>query len=327
MILVTGATGFVGSYIVRELVAKGQKVRAFKRSGSSTNLLKDIEGKFEWFDGDVLDIVSLENAMQGVNKVYHSAAMISFLKSEVPQMYKINIEGTANVVNAALAANIDKLLHVSSVSAFGRYEINEIIDENRKWKEDKDNTHYAISKFRAELEVWRGQEEGLTVAIVNPSTVLGFGNWKNGSSQIFKNVYDGISFYPVGVNGFVGVEDVARACIAVMDSPLHGERFIINGENMAFKDLFELIGKGFGIKAPQKPIPPILATIGWIYFAIKSKLLNQQPLITRETVQYTARNYRYNNEKIKRELNFEFTPINKVVEETCKKYLQAEGKR
>jgi dihydroflavonol-4-reductase len=322
MILVTGATGFVGSYIVKQLLAKGENVRAIKRLNSSLDLLAGFENEVEWVEGDVLDVVSLKRAMIGVKKVYHSAAMISFLEADVLMMYKINIEGTANVVNACLNAGVEKLLHVSSISAFGRYEINEVIDENRKWKDDKDNTHYAISKFRAELEVWRGQEEGLTVVIANPSTILGFGNWKTGSSQIFKNVYDGIGFYPVGTNGFVGVEDVARACIALMDSSLQGERFTITAENVAFKYLFEMIAKGFGIKAPSKPIPPILAAVGWRFYWLKSKLLKQQPLITKETVEYTARNYIYSNDKIKAALNFEFEPIEKVVKNTCEQYLK-----
>lgn len=322
MILVTGATGFVGSYIVKQLIDAGEKVRAIKRSNSSLDLLAGYADKIEWVEGDVLDVVSLEIAVKGVKRVYHSAAMISFLSSDVPMMYKINIEGTANVVNACLEAGVEKLLHVSSISAYGRYEINEIIDENRKWKENKDNTHYAISKFRAELEVWRGQEEGLEVVIANPSTILGFGNWKTGSSQIFKNVYDGIGFYPIGTNGFVGVEDVAKACIALMKSPLHGERFTITAENVAFKSLFEIIAKGFGIKAPSKPIPPILAAVGWRFYWLKSKLLKQQPLITKETVEYTARNYIYSNDKIKSALNFEFEPIVQVVKNTCEQYLK-----
>ena len=324
MNLVTGATGFVGSYIVRALVAKGEKVRALKRANSNTHLLKDIEGQFEWFEADILDVVALEASMKNVDFVYHSAAMISFVKSEVPMMHKINIEGTANVVNACISNNIKKLVHVSSVSAFGRYEIKETIDENMKWKDHEDNTQYAISKFRSELEIWRGREEGLKAVIVNPSTILGFGDWKNGSSQIFKNVYDQIKFYPTGINGFVGVEDVANACIKAMESNIEGERLIVSAENKSFKDIFFAIAKGFGVKPPSNPVSPFLAAVGWRFYWLKSKLLGQQPLVTKETTTYTARDYRYKNDKIKELLNFEFTPIDVVIEKTCKQYLDAQ---
>jgi dihydroflavonol-4-reductase len=320
MNLVTGATGFVGSYIVRQLVTNGEKVRAIKRAGSSVELLKDLEGKFEWVEGDILDVVSLKEAMKGVKKVFHSAAMISFLNSEVPKMYKVNVEGTANVVNAALNEGVDKLIHISSITALGSYEINHIIDETLKWKEDKDNTHYAISKFRSELEVWRGQEEGLNVLIVNPSTILGYGNWNAGSNLIFKNVYDKIKFYPIGTNAFIGVEDVAKACIALMNSNISGERFILNSENLSYKELFEMIAIHFNLKVPSTPLPTIFATIGWIYFGIKAVLLKQQPVVTKKTIKYTERSYSYSNQKIKEAINFEFTPIEKVVAEACKMY-------
>ncbi|MGB1248918.1 MAG: SDR family NAD(P)-dependent oxidoreductase, partial [Chitinophagales bacterium] len=291
MILVTGATGFVGSEIVRQLVAQGKKVRAIKRATSNTRFLADCEGKFEWMDADILDIPSLEKAFQGVEYVIHSAAMISFNPAMTERMHKINIEGTANMVNLALDFGVKKYVQVSSVSAYGRYEIKQEIDEKLKWKEHKDNTQYAISKFRAELEVWRAQEEGLSTVIVNPSTILGVGDWTQGSCQIFKNVYDEIAFHPVGINGFVDVKDVADICIQLMESDIEAEKFIACAENHTFKDIFFKIADAFGKKRPSKPIPPILASIGWRYYWLKSKLLGQQPMVTKETVTYTARDY------------------------------------
>lgn len=322
-ILVTGATGFVGAEIVKQLVNQGKSVKALKRKTSNTQFLKDYEGSFEWVIGDVNDIPSLESAFEDVDYVYHSAAMISFDPAQKYKMFKVNIEGTANLVNISLEKGIKKFLQVSSVSAFGRYDIKHPINEETKWIEHDENTNYAIAKNRSELEVWRGQEEGLNMVIVNPATILGFGDWMQGSSQIFKNVYDEISFYPTGINGFVGLEDVAKACIQLMDSDINGERFIISAENLGFKELFEMIANGFGTKAPSKPISPFLRAIGWRFYWMKSKLLGQQPLVTKETTLYTSRDYLYENDKIRRALGFKFEGIKEVVQRTCKKYLEA----
>lgn len=322
-ILVTGATGFVGAEIVKQLIAENKSVRALKRASSNTHLLKDYEGQFEWVNGDVNDIPSLEKAFEGITHVYHSAAMISFDPAQKYKMYKVNIEGTANMVNVALAKGIEKFLQVSSVSAFGRYDIKHPINEETKWVENDENTNYAIAKHRSELEVWRAYEEGLNMVITNPATILGFGDWTQGSSQIFKNVYDEISFYPTGVNGFVSVEDVAKSCIQLMESDISGERFIISAENLSFKELFEMIAEGFGKPAPTRPLSPFIRAIGWRFYWLKSKLLGQQPLVTKETTVYTSRNYIYENDKIKQALNFEFEAISDVVKRTCKLYDQA----
>lgn len=324
-ILVTGATGFVGAEIVKQLIAKGKNVKALKRASSNTRFLKDYEGQFEWVIGDVNDVPSLEDAFQDVAYVYHSAAMISFDPSEKYKMFKVNIEGTANMVNMALDKKVKKFLFVSSVSAFGRYNIKKDINEETKWVEDSENTNYAIAKHRSELEVWRGHEEGLNMVITNPSTILGFGDWTQGSSQIFKNVFDEIPFYPTGVNGFVALEDVARACIVLMESDINGERFIVSGQNLSFKNLFEMIAKSFGKKIPTKPLSPFIREIGWRFYWLKSKLSGQQALITKETTLYTSRNYIYLNDKLIKATSFEFEPIDRVVERTCKQYLTAQS--
>ncbi|MEZ4929286.1 MAG: SDR family NAD(P)-dependent oxidoreductase [Chitinophagales bacterium] len=321
-ILVTGGSGFLGAEIVKQLIQKGYKVKALKRSNSDTSFLKDYEGKFEWVTGDVLDISSLENAMQDVSQVYHTAAMISFSPSEKYKMFKINIEGTANVVNTALLKKVDKLLYVSSITSFGTYQFKEPISEEIKWKEHPDNTNYAVSKHHAELEVWRGKEEGLEVLIVNPSTILGKGNWNNGSLQIFKQVHDGIPFYPKGSMGFVGVADVAKASILLMDSTNKNEKFILNAENIKFKKLFEMIAGEFGVKAPQKELSKFIQEIGWRYYWLKSKLTGEQPMITKKTTQFTQWDFNFSNQKIKDAIGFEFEPIEKVVEKACGEFKQ-----
>ena len=322
-ILVSGASGFVGAEIVKQLIEKGKKVKALKRASSNTSFLKDYEGQFEWVIGDVTDVPSLEEAYRDVDYVYHSAAMISFDPAEKYKMFKVNIEGTANMVNMALDKKVKKFLFVSSVSAFGRYDIKKEINEETKWVEDPENTNYAIAKHRSELEVWRGHEEGLNMVITNPSTILGFGDWTQGSSQIFKNVHDGIPFYPTGVNGFIALEDVAKACIQLMESDINGERFIVSAENISFKELFENIAKGFGVKAPAKPLSPFIREIGWRYYWLKAKLSGQQAMVTKETTLYTSRKYIYLNDKIRNALGIEFEPIDQVIARTCQQYAKA----
>ncbi len=319
-IFITGATGFIGSEIVKQLLKKDYIVRALKRENSNIDILRAYSDKIEWIDGDVLDIISLQDGMKGVDEVYHAAAMISFVPAEKKKMYKVNIEGTSNVVNIALESNVKKLLFVSSISAFGRYEIKEEITEQKKWINHKDNTHYAISKHQSELEVWRGIEEGLSAVIVNPSTVLGYGDWTKGSCQIFKQVYDKVPFYPSGINGFVGVEDVAKCSVLLMDSSINSKRFIINAENVSYKNLFEWIAEGFNVSAPKKAIPLFVRKYAWVLYWIKSKLMNQQALITKETMDYTARNYFYNNEAIKKATGITFKPIKEIVKGACIKY-------
>ena len=209
MILITGATGLLGSYIARYLVAAGLPVRAIKRATSDLSLLAEAKDQIEWVDADVLNIPSLEDAFQGVSYIYHSAAAISFKKSERERMMKINIEGTANVVNVANYMGVQRLLHVSSVAALGKGKTDTMLNEDAVWEDSPYDTGYGLSKYLGELEVWRGMVEGLDAVIINPSTILGAGRWSDSSTRIFSKVEEGLSFYPKGSNGYVDVRDVA----------------------------------------------------------------------------------------------------------------------
>ena len=220
MILVTGGTGLVGAHLLYDLTSSGKKVRAIKRTSSdisvvkkvfsyysadSENLLKNIE----WVNAELSDVYSLLDAMEGVQEIYHCAAMVSFEKKKEEEMMKINIEGTANMVNAALAKSVSKFCHVSSIAALGRDEKGGFISEETFWKSSPDNSNYSISKYGAEREVWRAAEEGLNVVIVNPSLIIGGGNWTQSSSNMFSKGYKGIKYYSSGENGFIDVRDVS----------------------------------------------------------------------------------------------------------------------
>jgi dihydroflavonol-4-reductase len=263
----TGGTGFLGAYIIKELVQKGYFIRALRRNNKLPSFIPThIFNPVEWVEGDILDVSVLENAMEAMDVVIHAAAKVSFVSDEQQSMFQINIGGTANVVNAALQKKISRMVHISSVAALGRTTNGEIINESKQWEESLINTNYAISKFNSEMEVWRGIGEGLNAVIINPSTILGYGDWNNSSNAIFKNVYNEFPWYSNGINGFVDVEDVARATVLLMESNISNERFILNAENWSFRQLFNTIADGFGKKHPHKEATPALAAKNKVFF-------------------------------------------------------------
>ncbi|MCW3119082.1 MAG: NAD-dependent epimerase/dehydratase [Chitinophagaceae bacterium] len=326
MILVTGGTGFVGSYIIKQLVEKGYAVRALRRKASKLPLYipEQVLNKVEWVEGDVLDTVSLEEAMTGVDKVIHSAAIISFSRSDKKKMYKINIEGTANTVNIALEKNIKRLVHISSVAALGRTPGGDPVNEEKKWLDNKINTSYAISKHRSEIEVWRAMAEGLNAVILNPSTVIGYGDWNSSSSKIFKTIYDEFPWYTTGINGFVDVEDVARTALLLMESNINAERFIVNGDNWSFQQLFNSIADAFEKKQPAYRATPFLGEIAWRIEKLKSFFTSAKPLLTKESAAVAQSKTYFDNKKILLALpGFSFTPLEESIRNACKNYLSA----
>jgi nucleoside-diphosphate-sugar epimerase len=325
MVLVTGGTGFLGAYIVKNLVEKNIGVRAIRRSEKTPFFIPHcIIDKVEWVDGDVLDVVSLDEAMQGVDGVIHSAAYVSFYKKERSRMYQINVEGTANVVNAAIEQNIPRFVHISSVAAIGRKTKAEVVTEEKKWEEDKANTHYAISKHKAELEVWRGFAEGLNGAIINPSTILGYGDWHASSCTIFKTAYNEFPWYTKGINGFVGVEDVAKASVQLFLSGIRDKRFIATTDNISFEQLFNCITENFGKQKPHREVTPVLAEIAWRIEALKSWITGKKPLLTRETASVSQNKTRFDNGALLKALpGFSYTPLETVIKNACEKYLRA----
>jgi len=326
MVLVTGGTGFLGSYLIKELTRKNYLVRAIRRSSSKVpfHIPQDILDKVEWVEGDILDPVSLEDAMEGVDVIIHCAAKVSFHKSDKNQIYLVNVQGTANVVNTALEKNIQRLVHVSSVAALGRTKINSHLNEEKKWQDNKNNTHYAISKYKAEMEVWRGVGEGLQALVVNPSTFLGYGDWTTSSCRIFKSVYDGFPWYTTGVNGFVDVEDVARAVVLLTESNLSDQKFIVNGDNWSFQQLFNTIADSFGKSRPHRKAAPLLINLVRKIEEMKSLFADSQPLLTKESARIANSHTFFDSDKLLKALpGFSFTPLQETIQNACKKYLNA----
>ena len=333
MILVTGGTGLVGSHLLKQLIKGEESIRAIYRDEKSLNKIKhffdlfevswsDVLKKVEWIKSDLLNPAVLEDAFTGVEYVYHCAAMVSFNKRDKNQMLKVNIEGTSNVVNLSLDYNIKKLCYVSSTAAIGNTTNGDFITEKIDWQNDVALSKYSISKYFAEMEVWRGSEEGLDVVIVNPSIIIGGGDWNSSSSNLFLKVWNGLRFYTLGVNGFVYINDVVKSMTELMNSDIKNERYLVIAENLTFQTLFNYISEYL-----NKPYPLILVR-KWMTSvicnveAIKSFLFKSNPLVTKESADSAMRITKYSNQKIKKDLQFEFTPIKIAVKETADLFLK-----
>lgn len=324
-VLVTGGTGFLGAYLIQNLVQKGYAVRAIRRSKKLPFFIApEIWEKVDWVEGDVLDIVALQEAMEGALAVIHSAAIVSFNKRNRPEMYAVNIEGTTHVVNTALHAGVKRLLHVSSVAAIGRTAAAAMVSENKMWENSKNNTHYAITKHEAEMQVWRGFAEGLQGVIINPSTILGFGNWHQSSTALFKNVYKGFPWYTKGVNGFVGVEDVAEAGVQLLFSDITEKRFIVNADNCSFRSVFSAIAEGFQKKPPHRHATKTLSELAWRLEKVKAMVTGSEPLLTKETAKVAHSHTSFDNSALLQALpGFGFTPLPTVIKKACLQYSEA----
>ena len=332
MIFITGCTGLVGSHLVAELVNGQQALSTIKllcRKNSDLSLLKNVLSRYgineipdniEFVYGDVLDYDILENAMKDVDDVYHCAAVVSFDPSDKNSLMRVNVEGTKNMVNAALYCGVKKFCHVSSIAALGRALEGESIDEESPWTQSKNNSVYSISKHEAEMEVWRGIAEGLNATIVNPSLILGAGRWDSSSCELFNTVAKGFPFYTTGINGFVDVKDVTRAMIMLMKNNKFGQRYCLNGVLISYKELFTLMANNFNVKVPYIKVGKTLSEIAWRIFWLFGKIQGKKPLITKETARTATRKYSYSSAKIIRELDFKFTPIEESIKEICSIY-------
>jgi dihydroflavonol-4-reductase len=329
LILVTGGTGFLGSYLIRLLLQKGYKVRALRRASSAMDLVQEVAGQVEWAEADVTDIVALEDAFQGVTHVMHCAAISSFHPRDAERLKRTNVNGTANVVNLALDFGIQKLIHVSSIAAFGRSKERPRLDETSKWIQSPDNSRYAISKYLSEQEVWRAHTEGLPVAIINPAVILGSGFWDAGSPRFFSQIDQGLKFWPIGRSGFVDVRDVAQFMLLLLESDITGQRYILNAENKSFQELFKLIASALDVKPPSIKVTPLLAEVAWRVEWLKEKLLGAEPVVTKESARSSVSGFYYENQKSLMVPGFQYRPLEQTIRETAAQFLEAkrEGMR
>ena len=325
MILVTGSTGIVGTRLLFDLIKSGVQVRALKRKDSDTAFVKRVFqfydsqngeaffSKIEWFDGDITDIASLEQAFIGVTHCYHSAGLVSYDPRDTEKLHELNTEGTENVVNAALEAGVLKICHISSIAALGRAKKGTFTTEKNYWNRDNNNSLYGLTKFMAEREVWRGTAEGLPAIIVNPSIILGPSKPHQSSGMLMSLLRKGVAFYPKGIAGYVDVRDVSKACISLMNSPIENKRYIINAENLNYKTLLDTAAGIFGNSKPKTRLHPWMLSLAWIGARGWAVITGRKPKITRETARSVSRENTFSNSKIVEAIPINFVPVGEAL--------------
>lgn len=332
MILVTGGTGLVGTHLLLELTKNDANIRAIHRPTSDLRSVHETFalyvddpayhfGKIEWVEADLNEFDSLLDALSGVDKVYHTAAFVSFDPRDRQVMVHSNAEGTANLVNACLEKNVGKLCHVSSTAALGSAPAGELITEDLTWSYSRHRSAYSISKHYAEMEIWRGMAEGLKAVIVNPSIILGPGNWKRSSSYLFSAMWKGMKFYTEGVTGYVDVRDVIHAMISLMEGEFFGERFTVSAENLTYRKVLEMIAASLDKPPPSIHATPLLISLAWRLNWLASRLNGRQQNITRETVRSSRRIALFSNEKIRKTIGIKFIPVRQSVQDTSRHFL------
>ena len=324
MILVTGGTGLVGAHLLYKLASSNQKVRAIYRSEHKLNNVKSVFSCYldnyepffnsiDWFQADILDIPRLTEAFKNITHVYHCAAFVSFEPDKYQLLRRTNIEGTANIVNFCISNNIKKLCYVSSIATIGNELNNKPITEETNWNPEADNSVYAITKYGAEMEVWRGTQEGLNAVIVNPGVILGAGIWRYGSGSLFRKAKKGFKYFTSGTISLIDVKDVTSIMIKLMESDVTNGRFILVAENWTFKDFLQAMAKAVKAKPPKKLAHIKLLNIGWKIDWLIHKLTGKRRQLTKHLVQSLSSKTYYNGGKIKNTLNHQFKPINKTI--------------
>ena len=332
MIFITGGTGLVGAHVLYELVSAGCTVKALKRKTSDLQQVVKTFSRYsdnseklfqqiEWVDGDMLDYFSLEKILKGVTEIYHCAAIVAFDPRERQKMISNNVEGTANLVNAALENGVRKICHVSSIAALGRLENGQLVTEETNWMPSKKISGYSESKFFSEAEIWRGIQEGLDAVIVNPSIIFGPANWETGSAKMFKTIWDGLKFYTKGVTGFVDVKDVARAMILLMQDEnfekAKNQRYLLSSENVSYQAIFGQIADALGKPRPKYFASNLLLAFVGQAATIGSAITRKPSMISRDSVSNSNADFRFDGSKITRTVEFSYLPVSESIKQTA----------
>ncbi len=336
MILVTGGTGLVGAHLLYFLSLENDTIRAIHRKNSDLKAVKKVFefytpnfealfNKIEWVEADITDVFLLEKAFQNISMVYHAAALVSFNPKDYYKLRKVNIEGTFNVVNLCISSKVKKLCFVSSIATIGKTVNEEVMTEEGEWNAESSNYGYAITKYGAEMEVWRASQEGVDVVIVNPGVILGAAFWEKGSGAIFTKVANGLKFYTEGITGFVSVEDVVKAMILLVKNKVKNERFILVSENLSFKNVFFQIADCLKIKRPYIKVSTWMSAVAWRLELLKTLLTKKPLLLTKHSAKSIHQKRYYSSEKIISMQQFVFEPISETIKKVCALYKQRQA--
>ncbi|WP_299777796.1 NAD-dependent epimerase/dehydratase family protein [uncultured Formosa sp.] len=331
MILVTGGTGLVGAHLLYKLASNKEKIRAIYRSEQKLEVVKKVFSYYtatvdplfnsiEWIKADLLNIPDLNKTFKDVSHVYHCAALVSFDPNDYLILKRTNTQGTTNIVNLCLAHNIKKLCYVSSVATLGKSLTKDPITEETYWNPEEDNNVYAITKYGAEMEVWRGTQEGLHAVIINPGVILGGGNWNQGSGNLFKRVYNNLKYYTNGITGIVAVNDVVTIMIALMKTDVKNESYILVSEHWSFKQLLQTIATHLGVNIPKKSVQPWQAEMGWRLDWLRHKLTGKKRVLSRQIAQTINSKSTYSSDKITSLLHYKWTPIEDSIQVISKQF-------
>lgn len=330
---VTGGTGLLGSHLIYALISQGVNVRAIHRRTSNREIIRKLIGyyggnenellsRLDWVESDIGNPESLTASMRGSEYVYHCAAAVSFENKDKNLVIENNVKGTANVVRACLENKVRKLCHVSSNAALGAYDGEEMVNEDHGWDEKGYRSPYGTSKYLSEREVWKGMEEGLNAVIVNPTLILGPGDWKRGSVSFFLKIDEGLLFHTNGTNGYVDVNDVVKAMILLTGSDISGERFIVNSENLDYRRFFGMIAKSLNVRGPVIGVPRVLSYPAMLAAHLLEGVTGGRSALTKEIVKVAWSKISYDNSRIISKTGMSFTPVETTVDEIARIYLK-----
>jgi len=335
MILVTGGTGLVGSHLLYELLKKNERIKAIYRRAHTLERVKtvfayyaenasELYHRIEWIEADLNDVPALQDAFKGVTQVYHCAALVSFEPNKYNQLRKVNIQGTANIVNLCISNKVEKLCYVSSIAALGHTpHPDTLITESTEWNPELDHSVYAITKYGAELEIWRGTQEGVAAVIVNPGIILGPGFWNGGGSgSLIRSIHKGLNYYPKGSTAYVDVWDVVSIMTQLMERHIKNKRFIVIAENRTFKDFQEQLAKHLGVATAKKQATPLLLSLAWRMDWLNQKLFGKRRKLSKQMTKSISSNTKYDHSKIKDALDFEFTNLDRSIAKVGAYYLE-----
>jgi len=330
MNLVTGITGILGTHVAIDLLQRNQPVTGLIRPGADRTAMKrtfahhnaeELLQQIEWIEGDVLDVTSLIDAVAKCAVIYHCAAIVSYHPADRRKMYKVNVEGTANVVNACIDAGDRILAHVSSIAAIGRMGDSTHLNEDSPWVETSHTTHYAITKHLSEMEVWRGIQEGVRAVILNSGFIIGPGDFSRSSASMFTRLSKGIPFYPPGGTGFISATDAARCLIGLVEAGHFGERFIAVSENRSMRDVFAMTSRALGVNEPTRKVTTPLLWVSLFAESMMELLTSKKAIVTREIIRNMEGTHLYENHKIQRALQLRFEPISEAITRTAELFL------